>query len=115
MNYFPSSYRLPEYIRKIEKREAILQHRKELREAGRRRREERPSRLGKLKYEEPSQEFLYSEEIPSNLRQIKPVGNPMSDLFNSLQRRNLIEPRKPTRIRRRYALKEVVKPSVKFS
>ena len=51
-------------------------------------------RLGRLRYEEPNQDFKLSNEIQGSLRKLKPEGSIMSDRFSSMQKRCIIEPRK---------------------
>ncbi|XP_031555540.1 ribosome biogenesis protein NOP53-like [Actinia tenebrosa] len=71
----------------------------------------KPKRLGRHGFEEAAVEIQLSDEITGNLRSIKPEGNLFADRFKSLQKRNLIEPRKPVLPHRKYAKKEYVKKS----
>mmetsp|Transcript_14530 Transcript_14530/g.31614 ORF Transcript_14530/g.31614 Transcript_14530/m.31614 type:complete len:445 (-) Transcript_14530:345-1679(-) len=54
-----------------------------------------PPRLGKHKFEPPSVQVLTSDELTGSLRQIKACPMLATDRFKSLQKRGLIEPRKP--------------------
>ncbi|KAI0216558.1 Ribosome biogenesis protein NOP53 [Lamellibrachia satsuma] len=62
-------------------------------------------RLGKLKYEEPVLEIKLSDELEGSLRLLKPEGNLLEDRFHSLQKRNIIEPRKRAKIVKKYKRK----------
>lgn len=52
-------------------------------------------KLGKLKYEPGPTAVLTSDEVTGSLRKLKACPLLASDRFKSLQRRGLIEPRKP--------------------
>lgn len=58
------------------------------------RRKRMPARLGKVKYVPEPTHVLLSEEISGSLRKTKGVSTLLRDRFKSLQRRELIEPRK---------------------
>jgi len=72
-----------------------------------------PKRVGKYKFEEKSIDVQLSEELTGTFRSFKPEGNLIADRFTSLQKRNLIEPRKPVQKHRKYRLKEYEKKSHK--
>eukprot|EP01135_Chromosphaera_perkinsii_P006705 Nk52_evm19s559 gene=Nk52_evmTU19s559 len=72
-----------------------------------------PKRLGKVKYVPENIEVKIPEEMCSSLRELVPEGNMFADRFKTFQRRNLIEPRVPAKVTRRYARKEYVKHSHK--
>ena len=48
--------------------------------------------LSKIKFEPLNLEFNLGSEITGNLRGIKPQGSILGDRFNSMQKRNVIEP-----------------------
>ncbi|KAJ1504114.1 Glioma tumor suppressor candidate region protein 2 [Coelomomyces lativittatus] len=52
-----------------------------------------PQRLSKHKFKPMCPEVLVPSEIPSNLRTLRPTGNLFKDRFESLLKRNIIEPR----------------------
>eukprot|EP00878_Enallax_costatus_P037580 GHUV01042459.1.p1 GENE.GHUV01042459.1~~GHUV01042459.1.p1 ORF type:complete len:228 (+),score=56.19 GHUV01042459.1:240-923(+) len=54
-----------------------------------------PPRLGKEKFEAPAPAVLTSDELTGSLRQLKPCFLVTADRFKALQKRGLIEPRKP--------------------
>lgn len=58
------------------------------------RRKRMPARLGKVKYVPEPTHVLLSEEISGSLRKTRGVSTLLRDRFKSLQRRELIEPRK---------------------
>ena len=60
--------------------------------------EQGTKQLSKVKFEPLELEFNLGKEISGNLRGVKPQGNILGDRFNSLQKRNIIEPA----IRRKY-------------
>jgi len=66
-----------------------------------------PKRLGKKIYEETRPEVKLIEEVPKHLRSLEVEGNLFRDRFESMQKRNIIEPRAVIKKNRRY--KEKVK------
>jgi len=66
---------------------------------------DKPKILGRLKYEAPDIEVKLAEELQPTLRQLKPEGHLLDDRFKSLQRRNIIEPRKRAKRTHKYKLK----------
>jgi len=72
---------------------------------------DKPKKLGRLQYEHTDIEVKLQDELPGNLRLLKPEGNLMEDRFKSLQRRNILEPRKRAKRLRKYQLKEFEKKS----
>ena len=58
------------------------------------RRKRMPARLGKVKYVPEPTHVLLSEEVSGSLRTTRGVSTLLRDRFKSLQRRELIEPRK---------------------
>lgn len=68
-------------------------------------------RLGKCKFREDGVNYKISEELTGTLREMKPEGNLIKDGFRSMQRRNIIEVRRPVVAHRRYKRKMVVRRS----
>jgi len=73
----------------------------------------RPKRVGRQKFEVQNTEVALSEELSGNMRSFKPEGSLLTDRFKSMQKRNLIEPRKPVIKHRKYRLKQYEKKSHK--
>ncbi|XP_034975758.2 ribosome biogenesis protein NOP53 [Zootoca vivipara] len=93
----------------VKRREAELIRRKREREAKRKAEENKPKRLGKLKYEDPDLDVQLSTELAESLRTLKPEGSILKDRFKSLQKRNLLEPRERAKFKRKYRVKYVEK------
>lgn len=74
---------------------------------------QRPPRASKHMYRQLPTAVKLTEELTDSLRQLQPEGSVVKDLFNSLQKRGVIETRIPTAQRRRYKLKEYEKHSYK--
>ncbi|MEW5305253.1 MAG: hypothetical protein WDW38_005704 [Sanguina aurantia] len=55
----------------------------------------RPPRLGKLKFEPQSVQVLVTEDVTGSLRQIRASPMMATERYKSLQKRGLIEPRRP--------------------
>ncbi|XP_005101730.1 ribosome biogenesis protein NOP53 [Aplysia californica] len=62
----------------------------------------RTKRLGKIKYEEPDLDLKLSTELVGSLREVLPEGHVISDVYKSLQRRNMTEPRVRQKNKRKY-------------
>uniref|UniRef100_A0A7S3FY67 Ribosome biogenesis protein NOP53 n=1 Tax=Strombidium rassoulzadegani TaxID=1082188 RepID=A0A7S3FY67_9SPIT len=58
----------------------------------------KPKKIGRFKYKMRKEDFQMDEDLAENLRKIKPLGNDrlLQDRFDSIFRRNLIEPDAPT-------------------
>ncbi|XP_003737326.1 ribosome biogenesis protein NOP53 [Galendromus occidentalis] len=67
-----------------------------------------PKKLGRQKFSAPDIEIKLTEELVPTLRQLKPEGSLMVDRMRSLEKRNLIEPRRKT-IRKKKWTKTVYK------
>lgn len=80
-----------------------------LKEKKRKENEGKTKRLGKLKFQDADIEVKLTDELTGNLRSMKPEGNLIEDRFFSLQKRNLIEPRKRANFKLRYKRKEFEK------
>jgi len=52
-----------------------------------------PKKIGKHKLDEGIKQVVLTEDLPKQLRHLKPIGNPIKDRFVNLQKRNLIEVR----------------------
>jgi len=54
--------------------------------------------IGRFKYSQRKQDFQLEDDLSANLRQLKPLGNDslLGDRFDSIFRRNLVEPDAPT-------------------
>ena len=72
-----------------------------------------PARLSKHNYKPLFPTVQLSEDIPDSLRVLKPEGNLFKELYNGLEKRNIIETRVPVAKRRRYKQKQVEKHSYK--
>lgn len=72
-----------------------------------------PKRVGKQKFEEANVEIQLSNELTGSMRNFKPEGNLLRDRFKSMQKRNLIEPRKVVQKHRKYKMKTYEKKSHK--
>jgi nucleolar protein 53 len=68
-------------------------------------------RLGRVKYEEPNIELKLSDEQVNSLRLLKPEGNLLRDHFSSLEKRNVIEPRRRVKVVYKYKPKVFEKKS----
>lgn len=97
--------RLPEIINEIETKEAEIIKEKEHKERIKEEYKSKPKKLGKYNFEDVPEDVLLTSEIPSTLRTLKTQGNIYTDRFQSLQKRNIIEPRKLVKFRRRYERK----------
>jgi len=94
--------RLPEIMKEIEMKEAEIVQEKEHKERIKEEYKSKPKKLGKYNFEDVPEDVLLTSEIPSTLRALKAQGNIYTDRFQSLQKRNIIEPRKLVKFRRRY-------------
>jgi len=76
--------------------------------------ETRPGKFGPGKFTEVLPEFSLPEEISSSLRKLDPQGSLLTDRFQNMQKRNMIEVRKKVMPHRKYKLKQVEKWSKKL-
>lgn len=76
--------------------------------------ETRPGKFGPGKFNEVLPEFHLPEEISSSLRKLDPQGSLLTDRFQNMQKRNMIEVRKKVMPHRKYKVKEVEKWSKKL-
>ncbi|XP_012589275.1 PREDICTED: glioma tumor suppressor candidate region gene 2 protein isoform X2 [Condylura cristata] len=88
---------------------AEVARRREQRRARRLLEDDKPRRLGRLKYQAPDIDVQLSSELSGSLRTLKPEGNILRDRFKSFQRRNMIEPRERAKFKRKYKVKLVEK------
>lgn len=72
-----------------------------------------PRKLGRKDFRDAGPTYKLTDELTGALRTSKPEVNLVADRFASLQKRNEIEVRIPTKQRRRYKLKEYTKRSYK--
>jgi len=68
-------------------------------------------RLGKIKFEELDADLKLSDELVGSLREVKPEGHMLKDVYKSLQRRNILEPRIRQKHKPRYKRKHFTKKS----
>ncbi|GAU96281.1 hypothetical protein RvY_07749 [Ramazzottius varieornatus] len=66
----------------------------------------RIKKLGRLRYEPETIDVKMKDEMEDNLRLLKPEGSILLDRFKSLQKRNILEPRKRQKNKRKYKLKK---------
>ncbi|KAL5463770.1 hypothetical protein EMCRGX_G032704 [Ephydatia muelleri] len=71
-------------------------------------------RLGRYSYQEPDIDVQLSTDIAQSLRVLKPEGSIALDRFKSLQKRNIIEPRERSRLKRKYRIKIKEKRSARL-
>lgn len=57
----------------------------------------KPKKVGRFKYSQRKEDFQLEEDLSGNFRTIKPLGNEilLGDRFDSIFRRNLVEPDAP--------------------
>jgi len=90
--------RMEEMISTIAEEEEVQQKKVDDRQQLRAAREQ-TKKLGKLRYQEKPVDFLYTDELPTSLRSLKPSNNLAYELFNNFEKRNMLEPRKPKHVR----------------
>jgi len=86
---------LPSLLESVEEYQKEMESRQEQRDRHMEVKENSTRRFGKHRFEQKHVDFLYTDEIPNHLRQLKAKNDFAMDIFNNFQRRNLIEPRKP--------------------
>ncbi|XP_028417836.1 ribosome biogenesis protein NOP53-like [Dendronephthya gigantea] len=106
-------FRMKSIKRTIKKGEEKTQKRQEEKQKKMIEASSKPQRLGRQKFEEMNIEVQLTNELRGSLRNLKPEGNLFEDRFKNLQRRNIIEPRRPVMPHRKYKLKEYEKRSYK--
>ncbi|TPX34392.1 hypothetical protein SmJEL517_g02951 [Synchytrium microbalum] len=62
-------------------------------------------RLGPHKQKDEPIDVVLTDELPDTLLQLKPEGNTFQDLFLGIQKRELVEPRKPVSKKRKFKVK----------
>lgn len=87
-------YELKRLKREVLEQEKLSHRRQEERKKKKEAMMYQPHRLGPHKFEEPEIAFNLPSELTGRLRTVKAIGNPFEDRFKSLQKRNIIEPRK---------------------
>jgi len=106
-------FRLKSLKREIKNEDAAQAERREHRNLLLAERKRRPKRLSKHKFGECDTVVQLSEEISGSLRSLRVEGSLSNDRFRSLQRRNIIETRRPVVPRRKYKKKTFEKKSYK--
>jgi len=106
-------FRLRSLKREVRETEAEFAQRQVDRKAAAQAALAKPRQFGSIKYTEPKVAVKLTDELTDSLRNLKPEDNLFKDRFHSMQKRNMIEVRKPTKLRRRYKLKEYEKRSYK--
>jgi nucleolar protein 53 len=108
---------LPEIIKEIEDHEAETKQRQQIKDIKMNSEpsDVKPKKLGPYKYEEPEPDYLLSEQLPESLRTLNNANkfSLLRDRFQSLQKRNIIEPRVKQRRVYRYHKKRVEKFSTR--
>jgi len=94
--------RLPTLKAEINKKEKVVAQRRKKKEMQKEQEKFQTKRLGKVKYVEPDQDLKLSDELVGTLREIKPEGHVLADVYKSLQRRNIVEPRIRQKNKRKY-------------
>ena len=63
----------------------------------------KPKNIGRFKYKQRKLDYQLEDELSGSLRQMRPLGNDMllEDRFDSIFRRNLVEPDAPTQNEKR--------------
>lgn len=69
----------------------------------------KPKKLSKYKFEESEIPLSLPGEMSGSLRTVRAQGSLLEDRFKSLQKRNIIEPRVPQKLKRKFKLKKEVK------
>ncbi|XP_014667654.1 PREDICTED: glioma tumor suppressor candidate region gene 2 protein-like [Priapulus caudatus] len=86
-------YRLKSIRKDLESEAAAIEERRRQKAERRELERGKPTRIGRLRYEEPDLALKLSEELTGSLRELKPEGHLLEEHFRSLRRRCIIEPR----------------------
>ncbi|XP_055880216.1 ribosome biogenesis protein NOP53-like [Biomphalaria glabrata] len=105
--------RLPSIKSEINKQERLRKEREALKLKQQEEEKFKTRRLGSIKFEEPDLDLKLSTELTASYRELKPEGQPIVDIFKSIQRRNIVEPRVKQRMKRKYKPKVFIKKSHK--
>ncbi|CAL1527566.1 unnamed protein product [Lymnaea stagnalis] len=97
--------RIPSLKSEINKAERQKSERQALKQKKKEEEKFKTKRLGLIKFEEPDLDLKLSSELVASLREVKPEGHPLQDVYKSMQRRNIIEPRIRQKRKRKYKLK----------
>ncbi|KAG7157808.1 ribosome biogenesis protein NOP53-like [Homarus americanus] len=106
-------FRVKTYQKEIENLDDLTHQRNVSRLAYQKQRKFTTLRLGKMRFEEEDVTVSLGDELPDCLRHVKPAVDLLEERFKNLQRRNLIEPRLPTKMVRKYKLKKTMKGTYK--
>jgi len=85
--------RVEDIVAELEHKEDIQKEKRMVKQIIQKDHENRPKKLGRYRFEEPTKAVLLSEELPKNLRSLQVVVDPVKERFLSLQKRNIIEVR----------------------
>eukprot|EP00047_Mylnosiga_fluctuans_P003350 m.228718 g.228718 ORF g.228718 m.228718 type:complete len:416 (+) comp11778_c0_seq1:46-1293(+) len=100
-------------LRSLRKEIVEDESRAEQRQAERAAKPAKRPRLGPHKDPDRAPNFLLTDELVGSLRQLTPQGNVAYDFMDNLFRKNIVEPRRPVALRRKYKLKTYTKRSFK--
>jgi len=87
--------RLQKLLDNIKERELKIQKSIDKKQKTRAYLNSKTKKVGKLKFEEKPIDFVYTDELPTSLRKLKPSSSLSLDLLNNFERRNMVETRKP--------------------
>lgn len=88
-------FRTKKFKRTLEAQEKVTQAKMRKRRLQKEAKMSQPAQLSSHKFVEPDLDLKLTDELTGNLRTIRPEGNILSDRYNSLKRRNLVETRVP--------------------
>lgn len=96
----------------LEKEQERKEKLKKIRQARLEQKKVKPKVLSSTKFEDLGLDFQMGQEISGNLRNLKKEGSLLSDRFNSLQKRNILQPSKRTHSKKP-KMKKYTKPGHK--
>ncbi|XP_017485669.1 PREDICTED: glioma tumor suppressor candidate region gene 2 protein-like [Rhagoletis zephyria] len=102
-------FRLKTFKKELNERDRRMARRSEMRAQRHIESLYKPKKLSKYKFEESEIPLNLPGEVSGSLRTVKAQGNLLEDRFKSLQKRNIIEPRVPQKLKRKFKLKKEVK------
>ncbi|RUS78597.1 hypothetical protein EGW08_013632 [Elysia chlorotica] len=97
--------RLPTIKSEINKAERKQKDRAELKRKKKELEPFKTKRLNSIKFEEQDLDLKLSTELVGSYRELKPEGHLLKDIYKSVQRRNIVEPRVKQKVKRKYKLK----------
>ncbi|KAK8743647.1 hypothetical protein OTU49_001184 [Cherax quadricarinatus] len=107
-------FRVKTYQKEIDEFLELLKTRKHCRIGRHKQRQFMPRCLGRLRFHEEDVVVNLGNELPGSLREVVPAVSLLEERFKNLQRRNMIEPRLPHKMVRKYKLKKTVKRNYKL-